>query len=98
MFRFGKTKYDDVSILAPLYQCCLMRASTVRKLLAFQRGPEHLSDRLRSSLANDLLPGVLTEAHLEAVDRRVAIILEHMLACTQDAAGSERRLFIEDGI
>ena len=96
-YRFGKAKYDDVNLLAPLYQCCFMRESTVRKLIDFQRGPEHLSDRLRRSLTGDLLPGVLTEAHLEAVDRRVVIILEHVLNCTRDLAGMKRGIFVEDG-
>ena len=66
-------------------------------MIDFQRGPEHLSDFLRRSLAGDLLPGILTEAHLEAVDRRVAIILEHVLNCTEDLAGVKRRVFVKDG-
>lgn len=30
---FGKPKHDEVSILAPLYQCCIIRKSTLEKLL-----------------------------------------------------------------
>lgn len=30
---FGRAKHDEVSILAPLYQCCIIRKSTLSKLL-----------------------------------------------------------------
>ena len=30
---FGKAKHDEISILAPLIQCCAIRKSTLEKLL-----------------------------------------------------------------
>ena len=32
---FGKTQHDEMSILAPLYQCCLVRRTTLATLMRF---------------------------------------------------------------
>ena len=39
---FGKAFHDETSCLAPLYQCCMVRASTLSTLLQFHNGPESL--------------------------------------------------------
>uniref|UniRef100_T1KRA7 FAM20 C-terminal domain-containing protein n=1 Tax=Tetranychus urticae TaxID=32264 RepID=T1KRA7_TETUR len=77
---FGLANHDELSILAPVRQCCLIRLSTVTKLLQFD-GLNHLSDLMRSSLASDPISPVLTEPHLAALDRRVAIILMTIRKC-----------------
>ena len=78
-WRFGRAHDDIVDILAPLYQCCMIRYSTLKRLFAFQSNPEErLSQLMKRSLSEDLLPDILTPAHLRALDRRVRIILQQV--------------------
>jgi len=35
---FGKAYHDELSCLAPLQQCCMIRASTLSSLLQFHNG------------------------------------------------------------
>lgn len=86
---FGKTRYDELSILAPLYQCCLLRRSTLRRLLGLHNGAEPLSSQMRRSLARDPLNPVLVEAHLEALDRRLHIVLEVVRECVGQRTADE---------
>lgn len=81
---FGKPYHDEMSILAPIYQCCIIRQSTLKRLLELYLGPERLSDLLRTSLKNDPVDPVLTEPHLLALDRRLRIILDIIRECLQD--------------
>jgi hypothetical protein len=60
----------DLSILAPVYQCCHIRYSTLIKIVKLYLGPERLSDLMRESLAKDSLAPILTEPHLYALDKR----------------------------
>ncbi|XP_031624511.1 extracellular serine/threonine protein CG31145-like [Contarinia nasturtii] len=78
---FGKPFHDELTILAPLLQCCMIRASTLERLLEFQAGAKPLSSVLRESLARDPIAPVLWEPHLEALDRRVDIILKGVRDC-----------------
>ena len=95
-FRFGKSRHDEVSILAPIYQCCLVRYSTLQKLLAFQRGPHQLSDVMRESLAQDVASPILTEPHLAALDRRLDMVLLTLHTCTHSKGFSS--VVIDDGL
>lgn len=79
--RFGLPRHDELSILSPIRQCCLIRESTLRRLLSFNSGPQHLSDYMRNSLAKDPVNPVLAEAHLLALDRRLQIILHSVRDC-----------------
>lgn len=81
---FGKAFHDEMTILAPLYQCCQVRASTVLKLLEFHNGAVSLSQALEDALANDPIAPVLWKPHLVALDRRVAIILDQIRRCVRD--------------
>ena len=81
---FGKTKHDEMSILAPLYQCCQINYSTFTKLVKLYLGPERLSDLMRRSLAKDSLTPILTEPHLYALDRRVIKILKEVYKCVRE--------------
>lgn len=80
-FRFGKSKHDELSILAPVYQCCMIRYSTLKKLLAFQHGKNKLSDTMRKSLSEDELDPILLEPHLHALDRRLGMVLRTVHQC-----------------
>lgn len=93
--RFGTTQRDEHKLLAPLYQCCMIRLSTADRLLALYTGPERLSDLMRRSLKTDVLESVLTEAHLAALDRRLAIVLDEIYQCTQNFP--HRPVIINDG-
>lgn len=78
---FGKAYEDELSILAPIIQCCLIKKSTLITLIKFYKGPIKLSDAMRSSLQNDPLKEVLWEPHLLALDRRLKIILKNIHDC-----------------
>lgn len=78
---FGKPFQDELSILAPVLQCCLMRQSTLSTLLRFHSGPRKLSTAMRESMSKDPVAPVLWEPHLTALDRRVKIILQGVRDC-----------------
>uniref|UniRef100_A0A6A7FZH3 Extracellular serine/threonine protein CG31145-like n=3 Tax=Hirondellea gigas TaxID=1518452 RepID=A0A6A7FZH3_9CRUS len=86
---FGKPFHDELSILAPLYQCCVIRQTTLKKLLGFQQrsdsASQSLSGRMRQSLSQDPISPVLWEPHLLALDRRLALILQAVRLCVEKA-------------
>ncbi|KAK4326859.1 hypothetical protein Pmani_002659 [Petrolisthes manimaculis] len=82
---FGKAHHDEVSILAPIYQCCLIRHSTLHTLLRLHTGPERLGGAIRRTMSADPLNPILTEAHLEALDRRLTTILQVVRDCLTKA-------------
>ncbi|GJQ73676.1 hypothetical protein Trydic_g14014 [Trypoxylus dichotomus] len=58
----------------------------------FHNGPVKLSTALRRNMANDPVAPILWEPHLEALDRRVEIILRGVRDCLakgEDVANSE---------
>jgi len=84
---FGKSYHDELTILAPIYQCCMIRSITLDRLLKFHNGAaDHklsLGGALKLSLEQDPVTPVLLDAHFEAVDRRVGIILKLLRECLQ---------------
>uniref|UniRef100_UPI00358F4C22 extracellular serine/threonine protein kinase FAM20C-like isoform X2 n=1 Tax=Myxine glutinosa TaxID=7769 RepID=UPI00358F4C22 len=80
---FGKHSHDELSILAPLQQCCRLRRSTYLKLRLLARPVHRLSDVMRESLTRDMLAPLLTEQHLAALDRRVSIVLRNVRHCVR---------------
>ncbi|TMW54272.1 hypothetical protein DOY81_000627 [Sarcophaga bullata] len=80
---FGKAFHDDLTILAPMLQCCMLRKSTVKKLLEFHNGPKPLSQVMRESMSVDPVNPVLWEPHLTALDRRIVIILQGVRDCVK---------------
>ncbi|XP_032678997.1 extracellular serine/threonine protein CG31145 [Odontomachus brunneus] len=78
---FGKPFHDETSILAPLLQCCIIRQSTLATLLRFHNGPTRLSAAMRQSMAKDPVAPVLWEPHLDALDRRIGIVLQAIRDC-----------------
>lgn len=90
---FGKTQHDEMSILMPLTQCCLVRHSTLNRLkYLYQQGFSSLLDA--STRADPLYP-LLTRDHLTAVDRRLLIILNQISNCA--LVNTVSQVVIDDG-
>ncbi|XP_063215950.1 glycosaminoglycan xylosylkinase isoform X3 [Bacillus rossius redtenbacheri] len=66
---FGNPHLDHVDILAPLYQCCILRKSTWQRLRQFSGGV--LGSTLGALLEHSHISPVLAAAHLRALDRRL---------------------------
>ena len=81
--RFGNSHEDDMSLLAPIHQCCLIRYSTLSTLLSYYQGPQHLSDAMRRAMETDPVAPVLKERHLKALDRRLKKILIIVHRCLE---------------
>lgn len=92
---FGKPFHDEISILAPVLQCCMMRSSTLEMLLKYHNGKK-LSDTLRDTLSTDPIAPVLWEPHLAALDRRVGIILQAIRDCLKKSSKEETRSVEDD--
>ena len=86
---FGTHSSDELSIFAPIYQCCLFRHSMLQKLLQFHQGPIHLGEALKRSLRTEAIHPVLVAEHYEAIDRRVNIILKAVAECVQNHGASK---------
>jgi len=111
-YRFGNAKHDDLQILAPLYQCCMIRRSTFDTLLQLEGGASShahdarldsmgvvngsLGERMRRSLADDPLDVILTDAHLHALDRRVKVILVEVNKCIVANENDINNVVIDD--
>ncbi|XP_074552466.1 extracellular serine/threonine protein kinase FAM20C-like [Halichoeres trimaculatus] len=83
---FGRHSQDEPTILAPLKQCCRIRRSTLLRLRLLSLPSFRLSDVMRESLLQDPLATVaplLSEAHLSALDRRLAAILQVVRTCKE---------------
>ncbi|TRY88615.1 hypothetical protein DNTS_028836 [Danionella cerebrum] len=80
---FGRHSYDEMSILAPLTQCCLIKRSTLLRLQLLMRADYRLSDVMRESLSRDALIPILTEPHLHALDRRLKTVIGAAEECVQ---------------
>uniref|UniRef100_A0A8D9F1Y7 Extracellular serine/threonine protein CG31145 n=1 Tax=Cacopsylla melanoneura TaxID=428564 RepID=A0A8D9F1Y7_9HEMI len=80
---FGRAFHDELSILAPILQCCLIRETTLNTLLKFHNGPKKLSQAMVESMSRDPIAPILWQPHLDALDRRVKIILEAIRHCIE---------------
>ncbi|XP_062990629.1 extracellular serine/threonine protein kinase FAM20C-like [Elgaria multicarinata webbii] len=78
---FGRHSHDEMSILVPLRQCCIIKKSTFLRLQLLAMEPYRLSDVMRESLAADHLSPVLSEPHLKALDRRLQKVLAMVNHC-----------------
>lgn len=83
---FGTHSRDEMSILAPLQQCCSIKKSTYLRLRLLATEPYRLSELLREALAADRLAPVLAEPHLQALDRRLGKVLAAVGRCLATAA------------
>jgi hypothetical protein len=93
---FGRADHDELSILAPLYQCCMIRSSTLSTLLSYNSGPVSLSAAMRRSLSVDPVAPVLLDPHLLALDRRVGVILQVVRECVNKADQPQDVIFVRD--
>ncbi|XP_055266485.1 extracellular serine/threonine protein kinase FAM20C [Moschus berezovskii] len=80
---FGKHSHDELSILAPLQQCCRIRRSTYLRLQLLAKAEHRLSLLMAESLRADLVAPVLFQPHLEALDRRLRIVLQVVGDCVE---------------
>uniref|UniRef100_A0A672KYP1 FAM20A golgi associated secretory pathway pseudokinase n=1 Tax=Sinocyclocheilus grahami TaxID=75366 RepID=A0A672KYP1_SINGR len=93
---FGRHSDDEMSILAPLTQCCIhivlltkhmashrIKRSTLFRLKLLAKSEYRLSDVMRESLSRDPLSPVLTEDHLQALDRRLGHVLRTVGKCVK---------------
>ncbi|XP_059720424.1 pseudokinase FAM20A isoform X2 [Haemorhous mexicanus] len=78
---FGRHSHDEISILAPLSQCCVIKRTTWLRLQLLAEPEYRLSEVMRESLLQDPLAPVLTEPHLLALDRRLQLILQAVGRC-----------------
>ncbi|XP_033884217.2 glycosaminoglycan xylosylkinase [Acipenser ruthenus] len=78
---FGNPTQDERSILAPVYQCCMVRVSTWNRLTLLRNGA--LSAAMRAATAHDPLHPVLSEPHLSALDRRLESVLTTVRQCVE---------------
>ncbi|KAB1263680.1 Extracellular serine/threonine protein kinase FAM20C, partial [Camelus dromedarius] len=90
---FGKHSHDELSILAPLQQCC--RKSTYLRLQLLAREEYKLSLLMAESLRGDRVAPVLYPPHLEALDRRLRVVLQAVRDCVERDG---LRSIVEDGL
>ncbi|XP_058262559.1 extracellular serine/threonine protein kinase FAM20C [Hemibagrus wyckioides] len=80
---FGKHSHDEVSILAPLSQCCRVKKSTHLRLQLLAKEEYKLSVLMEESLQRDSLAPILIQPHLEAMDRRLRLVLQVLADCIE---------------
>ncbi|GIY00772.1 glycosaminoglycan xylosylkinase [Caerostris extrusa] len=78
---FGNPYWDELTILAPLYQCCRLRRTTYERLWTFVG---HLGQSLKVLLNSDQLAPVLSQAHYESLDRRLRTVLATIEVCLNE--------------
>ncbi|XP_076007798.1 pseudokinase FAM20A [Genypterus blacodes] len=86
---FGKHSQDEMSILTPLTQCCMIKRSTLLRLKLLAQPKFRLSDVMRESLQGDALWPILTEPHLSALDRRLLKVLRAVGHCIRRLGNDE---------
>ncbi|XP_006112887.1 extracellular serine/threonine protein kinase FAM20C [Pelodiscus sinensis] len=80
---FGKYSHDELSILVPLNQCCRIRKSTYLRLQLLAKEEYKLSHLMEESLLKDKVAPILYQLHLEAMDRRLRIVLKAVSDCIE---------------
>ncbi|KAL6095285.1 fam20c [Pungitius sinensis] len=80
---FGKHSHDEISILVPLSQCCRVRKSTHLRLQLLAKEEYKLSLLVAESLVRDRLSPVLIQPHLDAMDRRLRLVLNMLSECIE---------------
>ncbi|XP_008328158.1 extracellular serine/threonine protein kinase FAM20C [Cynoglossus semilaevis] len=78
---FGKHSHDEMSILVPLSQCCRVKKSTYLRLQLLVKEEYRLSSLMEESLLRDRLSPVLIQPHLQAMDRRLRLVLQVIEGC-----------------
>uniref|UniRef100_A0A336N1B6 CSON004425 protein n=1 Tax=Culicoides sonorensis TaxID=179676 RepID=A0A336N1B6_CULSO len=78
---FGNAHIDHIDILAPLYQCCMIRKTTYTRLMYFTGGS--LSDTLKELTKTDPLYPLLTEDHYVALEKRLLNVFATVELCQE---------------
>lgn len=78
---FGNPHHDEMSILAPIYQCCRIRQSTWNRFRSVKNQKMSLSEILRKSAKDDPLAPVLSDLQFKAIDRRLKIAIDTVEKC-----------------
>lgn len=78
---FGNPHHDEMSILAPIYQCCRIRQSTWHRFRSVKNQKMSLSEILRKSAKDDPLAPVLSDLQFKAIDRRLKIAIDTVEKC-----------------
>ncbi|KAM4715889.1 extracellular serine/threonine protein kinase FAM20C isoform 2-T2 [Anableps anableps] len=78
---FGKHSHDEMSILVPLVQCCRVRKSTHLRLQLLAKEEYKLSVLMAESMTGDRLDPILIQPHLDAMDRRLRLVLNALSEC-----------------
>jgi len=78
---FGRADVDFIDILAPLYQCCKIRQSLYDRLQLLEQGS--LSSLIKEVTLKEALYPLLTEPHLDAINRRLGTVLRVVELCTE---------------
>ncbi|XP_021924010.1 glycosaminoglycan xylosylkinase isoform X2 [Zootermopsis nevadensis] len=86
---FGNPHRDHLDILAPLYQCCMIRKSTWDRLQYFSGNA--LSTSLEALLQHSHITPVLSSLHFKALDRRLLFVFAAVEVCFEQR-GRERVL------
>lgn len=90
---FGHPFQDHLDILAPLYQCCLIRQTTWERLLLFTG--DVLGACLEKLLASSYISPVLTSPHFVAINRRLRTIYATAEHCFEKHG--KTNVIIDDG-
>lgn len=80
---FGNSSSDVLTILAPLYQCCVVRKSTYQRLSLLRHD---LGPLLKSLLQSDSLSPLLSDAHYDALNRRIRTVLATIEVCIDESS------------
>lgn len=84
--------FNDMNVLLVVFIWIRLRQSTHERVKLLASDRYRLSDVMRDSLATDRLAPVIIEEHLEALDRRLSIIIEQLTRCVT-RIGSEEEVF-----
>jgi len=95
---FGRPHFDELTILAPIYQCCMVRSTTLTTLLKFHQGPQGLGQALKQSLESDAVAPVLLDDQFVAMDRRVSLILQVIRECLNASENHADVIFSHDDL
>ncbi|XP_050069736.1 glycosaminoglycan xylosylkinase homolog [Anopheles maculipalpis] len=78
---FGNPFIDHIDILAPLYQCCIIRRTTWERLLIFSGGA--LTETLEELNKLDLLYPLVINEHYTALERRLLYVYSTVELCRE---------------
>uniref|UniRef100_A0A8D8MF04 Glycosaminoglycan xylosylkinase homolog n=1 Tax=Cacopsylla melanoneura TaxID=428564 RepID=A0A8D8MF04_9HEMI len=89
---FGQPGQDSLDVLAPLYQCCVMRSRTYNKLVQLRGGLltktlKQLSKHSGCPLSSSESEEVLTEVQWRGLERRLSLIYATVNYCMRKHNG-----------